>query len=44
VRALAQALGVDTPICEAMASVLAGEITLDQAIDGLLARPLKSET
>ena len=43
VRALARSLGVEAPICEATAAVLAGEIGLDQAIDGLLARPLKSE-
>jgi glycerol-3-phosphate dehydrogenase (NAD(P)+) len=43
VRALARSLGVETPICEAMAAVLAGEIGLDAAIEGLLARPLKSE-
>jgi glycerol-3-phosphate dehydrogenase (NAD(P)+) len=43
VRALARSLGVETPICEAMAAVLAGEIDLDMAIDGLLARPLKTE-
>jgi glycerol-3-phosphate dehydrogenase (NAD(P)+) len=44
VRALARSLGVETPICEAVAAVLAGEIDLDRAIEGLLARPLKSET
>jgi glycerol-3-phosphate dehydrogenase (NAD(P)+) len=44
VRALARSLGVEAPICEAMAAVLAGEITLDRAIAGLLSRPLKSET
>jgi glycerol-3-phosphate dehydrogenase (NAD(P)+) len=44
VRALARALGVETPICEAVAAVLAGEIGLDRAIDGLLARPLRSES
>ena len=43
VRALAQTLGVDMPICEAVAAVLAGEITLNRAIDGLLSRPLKTE-
>jgi glycerol-3-phosphate dehydrogenase (NAD(P)+) len=43
VRALARELGVDMPICEAVAAVLAGEITLNRAIDGLLSRPLKSE-
>jgi glycerol-3-phosphate dehydrogenase (NAD(P)+) len=43
VRALARRLGVEMPICEAVAAVLAGEITLNQAIDGLLSRPIKSE-
>jgi glycerol-3-phosphate dehydrogenase (NAD(P)+) len=43
VRALARRLGVEMPICEAVAAVLAGEITLNRAIDGLLSRPLKSE-
>ncbi|MGZ3346042.1 MAG: NAD(P)H-dependent glycerol-3-phosphate dehydrogenase [Caulobacteraceae bacterium] len=43
VRALARQLGVDMPICEAVAAVLGGEITLNQAIDGLLSRPLKTE-
>jgi len=43
VRALAEKLDVETPICEATAAVLAGEIDLDEAIGGLLARPLRSE-
>jgi glycerol-3-phosphate dehydrogenase (NAD(P)+) len=43
VRALAARLGVETPICEAVAAVLAGERDLDEAIGGLLARPLRSE-
>jgi len=43
VRALARSLGVQMPICEAVAAVLAGEITLNAAIDGLLSRPLKTE-
>ena len=43
VRALAASLGVQMPICEAVAAVLGGEITLNKAIDGLLSRPLKSE-
>jgi len=43
VRSLAQNLGVETPICEAVAAVLAGEISLDGAIDGLLSRPLRAE-
>jgi glycerol-3-phosphate dehydrogenase (NAD(P)+) len=43
VRALARKLDVATPICEAVAAVLAGERALDEAIGGLLARPLRSE-
>jgi glycerol-3-phosphate dehydrogenase (NAD(P)+) len=43
VRALARKLGVDTPICEAVAGVLAGEQDVDAAIDGLLSRPLRTE-
>ena len=43
VRALARRFGVETPICEATAAVLAGERDLDEAIAGLLSRPLRSE-
>ena len=43
VRELAARLGVETPICEAVAAVLAGETTVDAVIEGLLSRPLKSE-
>jgi glycerol-3-phosphate dehydrogenase (NAD(P)+) len=43
VRQLAKKLGVDTPICEATAAILAGETDVDSAIRGLLARPLKEE-
>jgi glycerol-3-phosphate dehydrogenase (NAD(P)+) len=44
VRDLARKLGVDTPICEATAAILAGEIGVDAAIQGLLARPLREES
>ena len=43
VRALAAKLGVETPICEAVAAVLAGKVDVDTAIAGLLSRPLKPE-
>jgi glycerol-3-phosphate dehydrogenase (NAD(P)+) len=43
VRALAARLGVETPICEAVAGVLAGEMALDSAIAALLSRPLRAE-
>jgi glycerol-3-phosphate dehydrogenase (NAD(P)+) len=44
VRALAQRLDVEAPICEAAAKIIAGEIGVEQAIEDLLSRPLKSET
>ena len=43
VRDLAARLGVEMPICQAVAGVLADEHTVDAAIMGLLSRPLKSE-
>jgi glycerol-3-phosphate dehydrogenase (NAD(P)+) len=43
VRALAARVGVETPICEAVAAILAGEAGVDEAILALLNRPLKSE-
>jgi glycerol-3-phosphate dehydrogenase (NAD(P)+) len=42
-RELAARLGVEAPICEAVAAVLAGEVDVEAAIEGLLARPLKAE-
>jgi glycerol-3-phosphate dehydrogenase (NAD(P)+) len=43
VRALAQKLDVETPICEAIAALLAGERDLDEVIAGLMTRPLRTE-
>jgi glycerol-3-phosphate dehydrogenase (NAD(P)+) len=43
VRALAAKLDVEVPICEAVAQILAGEAGVDEAILGLLSRPLKTE-
>jgi glycerol-3-phosphate dehydrogenase (NAD(P)+) len=43
VRQLAAKLGVDVPICEAVAAILAGEVAVDEAIRGLLSRPLREE-
>jgi glycerol-3-phosphate dehydrogenase (NAD(P)+) len=43
VRALASRLGVDMPICKAVAEILAGEARVEEAILGLLSRPLKAE-
>ena len=44
VAALARRQGVDTPICAAVAAILAGEIEIDPAITALLARPLRAES
>jgi glycerol-3-phosphate dehydrogenase (NAD(P)+) len=43
VRQLARKLGVETPICDAVAAILAGEVGVDAAIAGLLSRPIRSE-
>jgi len=43
VRDLAARLGVEMPICQAVAAILAGEAEVEAAIAGLLSRPLKSE-
>lgn len=43
VRELSRKLGVETPIIEAVAAVLAGETTVDSAIEYLLSRPIKPE-
>jgi glycerol-3-phosphate dehydrogenase (NAD(P)+) len=40
---MARAKNVDMPISEAVAAVLAGELTVDEAIESLLTRPLKAE-
>jgi glycerol-3-phosphate dehydrogenase (NAD(P)+) len=43
VRDLAAKLGVEMPICQAVAAILAGDVGVDEAILGLLSRPLKTE-
>jgi glycerol-3-phosphate dehydrogenase (NAD(P)+) len=43
VVALARRLDVETPICDAVAAILAGETDVDAAIAALLARPLRAE-
>lgn len=43
VRQLAGKLAVDAPICEATAAILAGEASVDEAVRGLLSRPLREE-
>ncbi len=42
--ALARRLGVEAPICEAVAGVLAGDFTTQEAMHALLARAMKVET
>ena len=44
VRQLASKVGVEMPICTAVAAILAGEADVDAAIAGLLSRPLKPES
>ena len=37
------ARGIDMPIAEAVHAVISGRATVDEAIEALLARPLRSE-
>jgi glycerol-3-phosphate dehydrogenase (NAD(P)+) len=41
---LARDRGIDAPIIFAVDAILAGRITIDEAVDGLMSRPLKTET
>ena len=43
VRELATRLDIDMPIATTTAALLAGETTVDAAIEALLSRPLKAE-
>ncbi|HSM19106.1 MAG TPA: NAD(P)H-dependent glycerol-3-phosphate dehydrogenase, partial [Hyphomicrobiales bacterium] len=43
VVARAKELGVDMPLCQAVHGIVSGTISVDAAIDALLARPLKRE-
>ena len=43
-RQLARSKGIEMPISEAVAAVVEGEITVDEAILALLMRPVKAET
>jgi glycerol-3-phosphate dehydrogenase (NAD(P)+) len=43
VTGLAARLGIETPICEAVAAILAGETEVEAAILSLLSRPLRAE-
>ncbi len=42
-KAVAKTIDVDTPIADAVSAIFAQEITLPQAMDALLSRPLKQE-
>lgn len=43
VRELAARLGVETPLCEATAAILAGEAGVDEVMASLMSRPLTTE-
>ncbi len=43
VSTLAKRLGIEMPITEAVAAIVSGTVTVDAAIEGLLARPFQSE-
>ncbi len=43
VMALAKKHGVEMPICEAVNNVVSGQMTVDEAVDALLSRPLRAE-
>ena len=43
VVALAERYGVDMPICKAVADILAGHMTLQEAMNGLIQRPFRAE-
>ena len=40
---LAASQNVDMPVSNAVAAILAGKVTIDAAIEGLLTRPFKAE-
>lgn len=40
---MAQEHGIDMPIVQAVAAILDGRLTIDEAIDGLLTRPIRTE-
>ncbi|MEX2642489.1 MAG: NAD(P)H-dependent glycerol-3-phosphate dehydrogenase [Acetobacterales bacterium] len=42
--ALAGRLGIEMPICAAVAGIVDGRLSVDEAIEGLLTRPLRSES
>ena len=40
---LATAKNIDIPVMQAVAAILAGRLTIDEAIDNLLTRPFRAE-
>jgi len=44
IRSLARTHKLDLPICEAVADIVTGKVTVDDAITALLARPFTKET
>ena len=40
---IAEVSGLDLPICEAVHSIVSGAVSVDQAIEDILARPLRAE-
>jgi glycerol-3-phosphate dehydrogenase (NAD(P)+) len=40
---LAAARGVEMPVAQAVAAILAGAVTIDAAIEALMLRPFKAE-
>jgi len=44
VMAIANSKEIDMPICQAVNAVVGGQMTVDQGIESLLSRPLRSET
>ena len=44
VVAAARKHGVEMPICEAVSAVVKGQMTVDEAVDALLSRPLRPES
>ena len=47
IRAVMEAFrkhGVEMPVCEAVAAVVKGQMTVDEAVEALLSRPLRPES
>ena len=41
---MARARGIETPIAEAVAAIIAGRVSVREAVAGLLARPIRAES